>query len=325
MWVRSRQKSLFVTMSFSLAIAFGVLIVGVKRSAASEATNASAPMFLPVVNYNSGGSEASMVVVADVNNDGKPDLIVLNCGNCYGPPSITDIGSVGVMLSNGDGTFQPAVTYGAGTSSPRFVAVADVNGDGRPDLVVANRCIDNGCLIEAVVAVLLGNGDGTFQAAVTYNSGGLFTSSVAVADVNGDGKPDLIVGNECADPNCDGSVGVLLGNGNGTFQAALTYATGGFDGFAVAAGDVNGDGKPDIIVGTNVPICSQGRCTYYGSLGVLLGNGHGGFGPSVTYLSGGFFISSIAIADVNGDGNPDIVVENNQCCSVSEGATGVLL
>jgi len=212
-----------------------------KRKVASS--NPGGLSFLPVVTFDPGGSQVSMVVAADVDGDGKPDLVVLNCGNCYGPPSITHPGSLGIMLGNGDGTFRPAVSYGTGTASPRFVAVADVNGDGKLDLVVANRCIDNGCLVEAVVAVLLGNGDGTFQAAVTYNSGGLFTLSVAVADVNGDGKPDLVVGNNCADSSCDGSVGVLLGKGDGTFQPAVTYPTGGFGAEAVTLADVNADGK----------------------------------------------------------------------------------
>jgi hypothetical protein len=289
----------------------------------------STALFLPVVTYDTGGSEASMVVVADMNGDGKPDLIVLNCGNCYGPPSITNIGSIGVMLGNGDGTFQTAVTYGAGTSSPRFVAVADVNGDGKLDLVVANRCIDNGCLIEAVVAVLLGNGDGTFHAAVTYNSGGLFTSSVAVADINGDGKPDLIVGNDCADSNCDGSVGVLLGNGDGTFKPAVTYPSGGFEADAVALADVNGDGKLDVLVMTHVPVCKGGTCSYPSAAGVLLGNGDGTFQPAVTYFSGGDsippFSSLLAVADVNRDGKPDLIVENSACCGSANGVVGVLL
>ncbi len=290
-----------------------------RQKAPSSASGAS--LFLPVVTYDPGGSEASMVVVADVNSDGKPDLIVLNCGNCYGPPSVTNIGSVGVMLGNGDGTFQPAVSYGAGTSSPRFVAVADVNGDGKLDLVVANRCIDNGCLVEAVVAVLLGNGDGTFQAAVTYNSGGLFTVSVAVADVNGDGKPDLVVGNDCADPSCDGSVGVLLGNGDGTFQPAVTYPTGGVSASAVAVADVNGDGKPDVLVATN----DLKKYTWGGAIGVLLGNGDGTFRPAVTYSSGGIAPARLTVADVNGDGRPDLVVENIECCRQFGGVLGVLL
>jgi hypothetical protein len=327
MRIRSSRKNLFVTIPFSLALAFGVLIVGLERSAAAGTTNA--PMFLPVVIYDPGGSEASMVVVADVNSDGKADLIVLNCGNCYGPPSITNIGSVGVMLGNGDGTFQPAVTYGTGTSSPRFVVVADVNGDGKLDLVVANRCIDNGCLVEAVVAVLLGNGDGTFQAAVTYNSGGLFASSVAVADVNGDGKPDLVVGNDCADPNCDGSVSVLLGNGDGSFQPAVPYRVGGNFAFAVAVADVNGDGKPDVLVNTNSIVCKGGICSPVGAVGVLLGNGEGTFQPVVTHPSGGTFqifsAGSLAVVDVNKDGRPDLVVENDQCCGTGDGVLGVLL
>jgi hypothetical protein len=299
-----------------------------KRKAASS--NPSSVSFLPVVTYDPGGPQAAMVVVADVNGDGKPDLIVLNCGNCYGPSFITNPGSVGIMLGNGDGTFQKAVTYGTGTASPRFVVVADVNGDGKPDLVVANRCIDGGCLIEAVVAVLLGNGDGTFQAAVTYNSGGLFTSSVAVADVNGDGKPDLVVGNDCADPNCDGSVGVLLGNGDGTFQAASTYLTGGNGAFFVAVADVNDDGRADLLVGTNAIVCSGGICRPVGAVAVLLGHGDGTFQSAVSYDSGGLLGvygsgGSLAVADVNKDGKPDLVVENNECCNSANGSVGILL
>jgi hypothetical protein len=232
------------------------------------------------------------------------------------------------MLGNGDGTFQEAVTYGTGTASPRFVVVADVNGDGKPDLVVANRCIDGGCLIEAVVAVLLGNGDGTFQAAVAYNSGGLFADAVAVADVNGDGKPDLIVGNWCSDPNCDGSVGILLGNGNGTFQPVVTYPAGGLYAFAVGVADVNADGKPDVLVITDVPMCSGGSCSFPPAAAVLLGNGDGTFRAAVTYPVGGFddppFSSMLAVADVNGDGKPDLIVESSQCCGSADGVVGVL-
>ena len=298
-----------------------------QRKAVSS--NPGGPSFLPVVTYDPGGPQAAMVVVADVNGDAKPDLIVLNCGNCYGPPSITNPGSVGIMLGNGDGTFQKAVTYGTGTASPRFVVVADVNDDGKPDLVVANRCIDAGCLIEAVVTVLLGNGDGTFQTAVAYNSGGLFTGAVAVADVNGDGKPDLIVGNWCSDPNCDGSVGILLGNGNGTFQPVVTYATGGLDAFAVAVEDLNADGKPDVLVITDVPVCSGGSCSFPPAAAVLLGNGDGTFRTSVTYRVGGFddppFSSMLAVADVNDDGKLDLIVESSQCCGSAHGVVGILL
>ncbi len=221
------------------------------------------------------------------------------------------------------------MTYGTGTASPRFVVVADVNGDGKPDLVVANRCIDGGCLIEAVVAILLGNGDGTFQAAVAYNSGGLFAGAVAVADVNGDGKPDLIVGNWCSDPNCDGSVGILLGKGNGTFQPVVTYPTGGLYAFAVAVADVNADGKPDVLAITDVPVCSGGSCSFPAAAAVLLGNGDGTFRAAVTYPVGGFddppFSSMLAVADVNDDGKPDLMVESSQCCGSANGVVGVLL
>jgi len=323
------QPSLPLLLLPESANSGGALMMQSPKTKLGDTGVPSTTLFLPVVTYDTGGSEASMVVVADVNSDGKPDLIVLNCGNCYGPPSITHVGSIAVMLGNGDGTFQTAVSYGTGTSSPRFVAVADVNGDGKLDLVVANRCIDNGCLIEAVVAVLLGNGDGTFQRAVTYNSGGLFTSSVAVADVNGDGKPDLVVGNNCADPNCDGSVGVLLGKGDGTFQPAVTYPTGGLYADTVALADLNGDGKLDVVVMTHVPVCKGGTCHYPSAAGVLLGIGDGTFQPVLTYSSGGDsippFSSLLTVADVNGDGKPDLIVENSTCCNSANGDVGVLL
>jgi hypothetical protein len=120
---------------------------------------------------------------------------------------------VGVLLGNGDGTFQTAVAYPAGAQA-QSVAVTDVNGDGKPDIVVSG--LDPSCdgFCDGLVNVLLGNGDGTFQTAVSYSSGGDRPASVAVADVNGDGKPDVVVANDCALPCRDlpsaGSVGVLI-------------------------------------------------------------------------------------------------------------------
>ncbi len=108
---------------------------------------------------------------------------------------------VSVLLGNGDGTFQTAITYDSGGEYALPIAVADVNGDGHLDLLVANECVAVAIARVAAlrIGVLLGNGDGTFQAAVSYNSGGYNAYSVAVGDVNGDGKPDLLVTNQCAD------------------------------------------------------------------------------------------------------------------------------
>ncbi len=88
--------------------------------------------------------------------------------------------------------------------------------------------------------MLLGNGDGTFHSGATYSSGGTHTESVAVADVNGDGKLDIVATN-----GDSGTVAVLLGNGDGTFQPVVTYDSGGSTPFSVAVADVNGDGKPE--------------------------------------------------------------------------------
>ena len=215
-----------------------------------------------------------------------------------------------LMLSQSNPIFAPAVAYGSGGLDPRSVAVADVNGDGKPDLVVVNWCADNNCT-NGTVSVLLGNGDGTFQAAVSYGSGGLDAYSVAVGDVNKDGKLDLVLANECvSSSNCaNGLVSVLVGNGDGTFQAAVSYGSGGSLALSVAVGDVNGDGKPDLVV------------TNFGSytVSVLLGNGDGTFQTAVSYGSGGVNAWSVAVGDVNGDAKPDLVVTN------LTGGVGVLL
>ena len=260
--------------------------------------------FQPVVTYGSGGQAAWHVVVADVNGDGKPDIVVANLN-----------GGVDILLGNGDGTFQTAVTYGTGGLSPDAVAVADVNGDGKPDIVVANECDDTLNCTNGSVGVLLGNGDGTFQSAATYGTGGQVLS-VAVADVNGDGKPDIVVADYCAINSsangCPaaslGLVGVLLGNGDGAFQPVVTYGSGAYIGISVTVADVNGDGKPDIVVANSF---ADSAYVTNGAAGVLLGNGDGTFRTAVTYALGGFVAQTVAVADVNGDGKPDIVVANH--------------
>jgi len=270
-----------------------------------------APLFLPTVTYDSGGLAASSVAVADLNGDGKPDLVVANYCAIDG---CNFDSTVGVLLGNGDGTFRPAVTYdlGNGIYPATSVAVADVNDDGKADIVVT---------VAIYVSVLLGNGDGTFQLPVAYNPGDCVQSNpcsngLAVADVNGDGKLDLVLSNTPS-----GKVGILLGKGDGTFNTAKTYGSGGSGPGPVAVADLNGDGKLDIVVANvgDLP----------GTVGVLLGNGDGTFQGVVIYLSGGEVVSSVAVADVNGDGKPDLVVSNcaqgSTCSYPDEGLVGILL
>src|SRR6185312_3394865 len=159
-------------------------------------------------------------VVADVNSDGNPDVVVASpCESGCGKN-----GLVGVLFGNGDGTFRKAMTYGSGGWEVYGVAVADVNGDGKPDIVAANSCpsIDT-CPSGGIVGVLLNNGDGTFQTAETYGSGDYKAISVAMADLNGNGKPDIVVTN-ISEFGANGSLGVLLNTGDGTFQPAMTFA-----------------------------------------------------------------------------------------------------
>jgi hypothetical protein len=199
--------------------------------------------------------------------------------------------TVSVFLGNGDGTFQPKQDYPAG-SGAYALAVADLNGDGIPDVVVTNPSLNGS------VNVLLGNGDGSFQAPVSYPAGSYF-QTVAVADLTGTGVQDIIAGDYV-----DNRVKVLLGNGNGTFQAAVSYTVGPTP-RSLAVADVHGDGIPDLLVG------AEGTSPYYsnGQVDVLLGKGDGTFQPPVAYADP-YGPLSLTVADFNGDSIPDLVTAN---------------
>ncbi len=287
----------------------------------ASASWAASNYFQPMQSYPSGGWRAMSVAVADVNGDGKADLLVANqCAtdqNCTLGNGGIGRGAVGVLLGNGDGTFQAAQAYLSGGYAASTIAVADVNNDGKVDLVVAHNCGDINCDGRTVVGVLLGNGDGTFQPSVSYGAGGYGgpysyygVVSVAVGDFNRDGKVDIVVANELVQKNefskGDALVGILLGNGDGTFQTAKMYNSGDAAyAVSVTVGDVNKDGKLDLVVG-HADWNFQRRST----VGVLLGNGDGTFKTAQTYSSHGVVAHSIALEDINGDGKVDILVGN---------------
>ena len=213
----------------------------------------------------------------------------------YGLPRISR--AIGILLAlsaaaNAQFTGAPGSPYPAG-SSPDFVAVGDFNGDGLPDLAVANLESNN-------VTVLLGSAAGYFAAAPgSPFPVGSSPDSVAVGDFNGDGKLDLAIANKG-----DGTVTVLLGNGKGGFTAAGSALTVGSKPYSVVAADFNGDGNLDLA------IANFGDST----ITVLLGDGGGGFaeaaGSPFSVGPVGAFPASLAVADFNGDNQPDLAIAN---------------
>jgi hypothetical protein len=220
------------------------------------------------------GSFPTFVATADVNGDGKVDLI---CANQFG-------NTISVLTNNGNGGFVTAGTYSVG-SGPNSVATADVNGDGKVDLIVAN-------MNDNTLTVLTNNGSGGFVTVTNYAVGN-HPLSVTESDVNGNGKPDLISANYN-----DNTLTVLTNNGKGGFVFAATYPVGG-NPYYVTASDVNGDGKPDLICAN-----SGGN-----SVSVLTNSGSGRFVLAGTYAVGNG-PQYVTTADVNGDGKPDLITAN---------------
>jgi Ca2+-binding RTX toxin-like protein len=241
--------------------------------------------FAPAETFSDGlgsvyGGHVSMAA-GDFNGDGNLDIAVAQ-----------ETGTVSILLGNGDGTFQSPTTL-TFSGNVDAVAAADLNGDGNDDLVVGLTSGIGGST--ATIDALLSNGDGTFQSP-TAVYGGVFegTIQIAPADFNNDGNVDLAVSTGQFN-----AASILLGNGDGTFQAPLALPqTGAVEQFAMA--DLNNDGVPDLI--ENV---YQGGVNQYHGAQVLLGKGDGTFSTG-QFISG--YDSSIIAADMNGDGNADLVV-----------------
>jgi hypothetical protein len=235
------------------------------------------------------GVNPTGLITGDFTGDGKLDLAVCEINLVPGGPP-----GVSVLLGNGDGTFQNAVGYPT-PAVPVGIAVGDFTGNGKLDLVTANQVFPG----PGNVSVFLNRGNGTFAPAenipVPDNP-----ARVAVGDFTGNGRLDLITANR------DSTVSILLGNGDGTFQAPRTFSAGSPGMVAVA--DFNGDGRLDAVVqGTN-------------TVSVLLGNGDGTLQPPLTFPSGEVGQEALAVGDFNNDGRPDVAVAN-----VDSNNVGVLL
>ena len=246
--------------------------------------------FLTPVNYNVGNDPVALAA-GDLNGDGKPDLVSVNTIlSAYG----TGSSSVSVLLQDPvhAGQFLSATQYPTGFA-PFGVAIGDLNGDGRPDLAVADTT-GISILLQSSTAA------GQFLPLTTIAVGSGGTAGVAIADVNGDGKPDLVA--------TSSDLIVLMQDpaGPGNFLAPSHYTVGAQP-YAVTVQDLNSDGRPDVAVAN----LGSADGTVAASLSVLLQNpaNPGNFLPANNYATG-IRSWTIAAADLNGDGKPDLAVGN---------------
>lgn len=288
-------------------IDLGLLSSDAASPSATLAAALLSGLSLPRTDYVTGAAPVSVAVATfNTKNGGHPDLVVANqkgVGTACGPISI--------FVNNGDGTFAACTDITSGTTitppiaTPSAVAVGDFNDDGFPDIAVTDSTNNN-------VIILLGNGDGTFQAPVAYPTGKNPVALVA-QDFDGDGQPDLAVVNQA-----DNTVTILLGNKvngvqTGTFGTPPTQAaapTVGTTPTAIATGTfISGNSNADLAV-TN-----SGDNT----VSVLVGNGDGTFGTQTVYSTGKDPVG-VAVGDFNGDGQPDLAVTNE-----TDGTVSILL
>jgi hypothetical protein len=231
------------------------------------------------------GSSPESLAQADFNGDGTPDLVFIDGSGLH------------ILLGNGDGTFRAGQIIPLPAGMGGTITLADVNADGKLDLVFG------GSNPQLQVAAALGNGDGTFDAPIVTTISlnlSLYANVSArfgVTDVNGDGAVDLIVSDIL-----NTQIYILLGNNTGAFTLGSAFHINSYPG-DVSTGDFNGDGHADFLVQSRVSA----------DVTVYLGNGDGTFQPGVVYGGGtpDTAISSMVMADMDGDGHPDLVVGTN--------------
>lgn len=284
-----RLRSHFLRRGLAVAVAFSTYV--------SPSVHAQCPpSFAAAVEYPAAPKPdliATCMAIGDVSGDGRPDVVLGRLGELSQ--------EICVFLGNADGTFAPVITQPS-SNPPSDVALSDMNGDDKLDLVAAN--------ILGVASVSLSNGDGTFAAPVSFSAGINFR--VAVGDVNKDGKLDMAVARV-------GDIAVFLGNGDGTVGAMIVVPSGAIGATGITIGDINGDKKPDLArAGESSAIQDESR----GVASVMLGNGDGTFGePHLYWVGSSTQISSlprsVAIRDLNDDGTPDLLTANGWSSDVS--------
>ncbi|MFD7560477.1 FG-GAP-like repeat-containing protein [Streptomyces sp. NPDC059835] len=220
------------------------------------------------------------VAVGDFDEDGKPDLATSNANT----------NNTAVALGNGDGTFGTAAQFGLnGGTNPQSIAAADLNADGHLDLVTSNSS-------SGTLSVLLGDGHGSFGTASSVSAGLTLSSKFKLADVNEDGKLDAVV----VAPGTPGHLAVLLGDGSGGFGTASVLSAGA-NLTSASVSDLNGDGHVDLVASSAASA----------EVVVFEGDGTGAFGTPIAFgLNGASNPQATAVADLNGDGRPDVVTAN---------------
>jgi VCBS repeat protein len=264
----------------ALALA-GTAVLGLAVPALADTPSFSAPQIYPF------SFAPTRAVAPDVNNDGRADLVIANAAT---EPTA---GVLGVYVSRPEGTMDRQPDTAVGHGEDFGLAAADLNRDGKVDLVSAN---DSGSDGPNTISVIRGNGNGTFQPRLDFPTG-VNPRDVAIADLNGDGIRDIVTANMD-----DGSVSVLRGNGDGTFQPKNDFPAGP-KAQGVAIGDMNGDGILDLVVANA------------GGVSILAGLGNLQFAPKTDFPTG--VAGSVALGDLNGDGKLDVVVTNPDTDSVA--------